>query len=254
MNEFILTEFSIFYKRLVKVEICLKKLIVEKYTNFYGENAYNIFNRYLKTLNTRNTERKIFTKIYNSSKTSSDKLELSINEMYISEILNLFTNKVFLKNKVRHDFFREKVQTNDNNFLRKAKALKDFRNCLAHCNEKKYKIEKTKFIDGLIYFEKILNCSVSMDYDLLTKIPKFKKLSTTEILNIIYTYKKDYFKDDKLLIMLFDDIALMNGYTFQGLPQRWTIVRQKYELERKVNGSSENNIKDDKSSQMHLPF
>ena len=33
MNEYILTEFSIFYKRLTQVELCLKNLVIQKLKN-----------------------------------------------------------------------------------------------------------------------------------------------------------------------------------------------------------------------------
>ena len=41
-------------------------------------------------------------------------------------------------------------------------------------------------------------------------------------------------------MILFDDIALINGYIFKSLPQRWTIIRRKFEMERQIK---ENNIK-----------
>ena len=40
------------------------------------------------------------------------------------------------------------------------------------------------------------------------------------------------FNDDKVLISIFDEIALLNGYSYEGLPQRWTIIRQKFKLEK----------------------
>lgn len=48
MDEYTLTEFAIFYKRLIQVELSLKNLIIEKYSNVYNDNAYNIIYRIYK--------------------------------------------------------------------------------------------------------------------------------------------------------------------------------------------------------------
>lgn len=161
--------------------------------------------------------------------------------MYLGEILNLFANPVYLKNKkVANIFFPVPTETNNTDFQQKQKALKDFRNCIAHGNDKKYYIERTRMIKGLVFFEKILQCGTVFTFDVLDKISNYRKLSVIEILSIIYDIDKSYFKDDKMLIILFDDIALINGYIFKSLPQRWTIIRRKFEMERQIK---ENNIK-----------
>ncbi|MBO5435746.1 hypothetical protein J6A31_08140 [bacterium] len=55
-----------------------------------------------------------------------------------------------------------------------------------------------------------------------------------------------------MLIILFDDIALINGYTFKGLPQRKSIIREYYKiLESIKNNNSFDNIDID-NSQMKL--
>jgi len=64
---------------------------------------------------------------------------MSVNKMYLVEILNLFANPVFLKNKrFAKIFFPIKTETNNSDFQQKQRVLKDFRNCIAHGNEKKY--------------------------------------------------------------------------------------------------------------------
>jgi len=235
MDDYILTEFSIFYKRLMKLERCLKTLILTQYTNAYASNAYKTMYRYFQVAEkNRHVNDCTFSKIYSSSKSDDEKFILSVNSMYISEILYLFYHPVFLKNKARHIFFAEEVETNSTFFQRKGKFLRAFRNCVAHCDEKKLAFDRTKFIDSLVYFEKILNCNDAIDFDLLSKIGRAKKLSINAILNIISKSRPNYFKNDKLLLLLFDDIALMTGYTFKDLPQRWSIIRQKFEMNKKL--------------------
>ncbi len=232
MNEYTLTEFSIFYKRLMVVENCLKTLIITQYTTVFGDNAYNILYRYFHTLDVqRKLKEQIFKNIYLSKKDNNEKLIMSVNKMY----------PVYLKNKkVANIFFPIPTETNNSNFQQKQKALKDFRNCIAHGNEKKYYLERTRMIKGLVFFEKILQCGTVFTFDVLDKISSYRKLSVIEILAIIYDINKSYFKDDKMLIILFDDIALINGYIFKSLPQRWTIIRRKFEMEKQIK---ENNIK-----------
>ena len=241
MNEYILTEFSIFYQRLTVVELALKNLIIEKYTEAYGENAYNVFYRYIKTIQDKRPPKdNNFIKIHESKMICAEKLNQVVSKMYISELLNVFANSVFLKNKkVKSNFFAEKVETNTTDFQQKCKILKDIRNCIAHCNTKKYQLDRNKFIKGLVYFEKILNCNVILSCDLIDKINKSRKLSVSEILTFIYNIDKKYFKDDKLLIRLFDDIALINGYTFEGLPQRKSIIREYFRILEKSKKNEE---------------
>lgn len=236
MNEYTLTEFSIFYKRLMVVENCLKTLIIKQYENVFGDKAYNILYRYFHTLDIqRKLKEQIFKKIYLSKKSNCEKLIMSVNKMYLREILNIFSNPVYLKNKkVANIFFPIPTETNNSEFQQKQKALNDFRNCIAHGNEKKYYLERTRMIKGLVFFEKILQCSNVFTFDILDKISNYRKLSVSEILSIIYDINKTYFKDDKMLIILFDDIALINGYIFRSLPQRWTIIRQKFDIEKQI--------------------
>ncbi len=236
MNEYILTEFSIFYKRLTIVELTLKSMVIKKYLEAYSDNAYNVVYRYIKTINEkRPANDKSFTKIHDAKMSNEEKLSQAVNKMYISELLNLFVNAVYLKNKkVKNNFFEENIATNTTDFQQKCKQIKDFRNCIAHANTKKYLIDRKKFIKSLLYFEKILKCNVILSCDIIDKINGLPKLSSRDILTFIFESKPEIFKDDKLLILLFDDIALMNGYTFEGLPQRKSIIREHFKILERV--------------------
>jgi len=145
--------------------------------------------------------------------------------MYISELLNLFANAIYLKNKkIRNNFFENNVKTNTSEFQQTCKILKDFRNCIAHYNVKKYINNKRKFIRSLCFFEQMLKINVLINSELIDKIETSKKLSIKEILTITFSIDSVNLNDDKLLIKLFDEIALINGYNFKELPQRKTII------------------------------
>lgn len=235
MNNYLQAEFSIFYKRLMNIEITLKELLSKKYYSAHGDSAYNIVYRYIREIEKhRNENDKTFSKIFFSNKTNQEKLELSFEKMYLSEVLNLFANKIFLKNrKVVNSFFAIPTKTNETPFQKKQKYLKEFRNCITHYNQKKYGIEKNKYVDALIYFENILGCNLKFDYNKLLLLSKYRKLSLKEILGFIYDTDKQFFNDDKLLILLFDDIALINGYSFKDLPQRKSIIREYFRIKEK---------------------
>lgn len=103
--------------------------------------------------------------------------------------------------------------------------------------KKKYSIDKNKYVDALIYFENILNCDLNFDYSKLSQLSKNRKLSLKEILRFIYETDKSFFNDDRLLISLFDDIALINGYTFKDLPQRKSIIREYFRIKEKIKNN-----------------
>ena len=57
----------------------------------------------------------------------------------------------------------------------------------------------------------------------------------------------------KILILLFDDIALVNGYTFQSLPQRKSIIREHFKiLEHLKKGHTINTIFTNNDTQLNL--
>lgn len=234
MNEYELNIFTTYYKRIMRVESTLKALLIDKYTTLYQNNAYRItFTQFFsKTENHLHSKDKIYTKLHTSTKSEQDKFAYAVNEMYLSEIFVFLGHPVFLKNKIRKNFFKVPTKTNTTDFQANAKALKEFRNCIAHINQKKFKIDINRFLKGLEYFERILGFNIISTVIALGQINPRHKLSTSDILNIIYNTNLKVFSDDRELVSIFDEIALLNGYTFENLPQRWTIVRQKYKLEK----------------------
>lgn len=231
MNERTLNEFAAYYKRVIRVERYLKDLIYEKYTETHGSNAYlHIYNRYLSNLKTRQQANdKTFFKIFSDTKDNFKKLEISIDKMYTSEVIALLSHSVFLKDKVRKSFFDKGVQTNKNEFRKIAKNYKDFRNCICHFDVKQFRLEKKRFIDALIYFEKIVNCKYRFSLGSLEIIDN--KPSITSILKYIYNTHPEYFKDDRVLVNVFDDIARLIDFRTDNLPQYKSIIRQKFKIE-----------------------
>lgn len=230
MNERNLNEFAFLYKRVIRIEKYLKELIVEKYTTFYKEKAYDIlFNRYFLTLEKRRSNKDYtFSEIKRKNKNNYEKLSLSVDKMYISEVLSLFNHKAFLKNTVHRNFFSHPIETNKDDFKKIAKLLKDFRNCICHFDEKQFLIEKNRFVESLLFFERLLDCKYQFTSGVIESISH--KLSIKAILELIYQYEPESFKDDRILVNIFDDIASIAGYRIDNMPQYWSIIRQKFKV------------------------
>ena len=231
MNERTLNEFAAYYKRVIRVERYLKDLIYEKYTETYGNKAYlHIYNRYLSTLKMRQKAKdKTFLNIFKEKKDNLKKLEISLDKMYTSEVIAFLSHSVFLKDRIRKNFFTKDVQTNKNEFRKIAKSYKDFRNCICHFDVKQFKLEKTQFINALIYFEKVVNCRYRFSLGSLETLED--KPSISSILRYIYNTHPEYFKDDRVLVNVFDDIARLIDFRTDNLPQYKSIIRQKFKIE-----------------------
>ena len=244
MDEFILNEFSSYYKRITRVEQYLKNRIVAKYTTIFGDKAYNIlFEYFIKLEKIPNAKyKRKFTSIWKSNKTNQEKLINSVNTMYLPEILELFKNKAYTLNAVRKGFFAISVNTIEEEFQNRQKYLKELRNYVAHFNYKKMHKDKKALLKSLVYFEYLLGYRQSFDYQVVNVLDKSKKLATKTILELIYQQNPSYFSDDRLLISLFDDIAIMTGYNSRELPQRWSIGRQKYEMQRQNKKRDKANV------------
>lgn len=234
MNERMLNEFAAYYKRIIRVERYLKDLIYEKYIEVHQEKAYqNIYSRYLANLKMRQKANDTtFTNIFkDANKSDYKKLELSIDKMYISEVLALLSHRVFLKDKVRKIFFSKETKTNKNEFRLIAKHLKDFRNCICHFDIKQFSLEKSNFIQALLYFEKTVNCRYRFSLGSIESIAH--NPSITSILRYIHNTHPEYFDDDRILVNVFDDIARLLDFRTDNLPQYKSIIRQKFKTEGK---------------------
>jgi len=167
-----------------------------------------------------------------------EKLQQSLNSLYLSDLLKILVNiKEFHSNeKLTALFYLNRPKDLNLLKVRKGEIIK-LRNCIAHYDVFKYQKYRLKFIRSLMFFEVHLGCSIHK----LHSLGKFsKKPITSDILIALYTIKPELFeketsKDftynkDRVLLDMFDDIAVMNGWNYNKLPSPWTILRQKYDL------------------------
>lgn len=230
MIEKSLNEFAFYYKRIIRIERYLKDLILTKYTEAYGHNTYKImYERYFSKIKRNGNINTSFKEVYRTlNKTDEDKLSMSIDKMYISEVLSFFSHRIFLKDKTRKNFFENDVKTNTNSFRQIAKLLKEFRNCVCHFDKKQLMNDKIKFTDALLYFEKLLNCRYKYTSGAILSIEH--KLSIKAILRMIYNNNPEYFDDDRVLVNVFDDIAILSGFRTDNLPPYKSIIRAKFNV------------------------
>lgn len=235
MDEYSLNIFTMYYKRIMRVENELKTLIISHYSNLYNKNnVYKITYAqfFSKTENNKHSKDKTYTKLFNSNKTENEKFTQAVSKMYLSEITNFLGHPVFFKSKIRKILFAQEINTKTTEFQSNSRLLNEFRNCIAHIDAKKFNKDFKRFSVALEYFERLLGFNNVISISALKQINPSHRLSCTEILKIIYNTNKKLFEDDKILISVFDEIAMLNGYTYEALPQRWTIVRQKYQIEK----------------------
>lgn len=180
-----------------------------------------------------------FADIYSSAKNDRQKLEQSVNKLYISEVLSLFNNKAYLKDRVRKTFFIHPVKTNKEEFKTLSRLLKEFRNTVCHFDIKDFNLNKNLYIKSLLYFEKLLDCRYKYTHGAITSIQH--KLSIKAILELIYMKNPEYFDDDRILVNVFDDIALLTGFrTNTTLPPYKSIIRAKFYVQAEMKNKTNN--------------
>lgn len=255
-------EFSKLYARLMRLEIGIKRSAFYAVTKYYkGQSLYE-FRRFFK--NKRRKERYVknkkllFDEILNNKQINDiQKFQKLLDILYISDLLNfVLKTKEFAKEEILNDFYY-KMPENMLDLSMHIDEIKELRNCVAHFKFEQYKINKKKYLDTLLNFE------IHNGHNIIgvLELPKLKnKPSAKEILNSIHKLKPDliedfslkkatvepyYYNTHRLLLSLYDDIALYNGYTAKELPSPWTILRQMYRVKSEIKKKIEKNNSDE---------
>ena len=236
-------EFSKIYKRLMELEIVIKQNLFNSINMTYGNDGYDKFSAFFlqDKIKQRYKEKGKYTLevIYKHPDLPKHmKLEKSLNCLYLSDLLKILVDiKEFHSDKRLTGWFYLNAPDDLNVLkIRKGQIIK-LRNCIAHYDISKYEKNHPKFTRALIFFEVHLGCSIHKIHSL----KKFdKKPSTSDILIALYTIEPRLFDKgksddfpydrDRLLLDLFDDLAVINGWDYNSLPSPWTILRQKYAL------------------------
>ena len=253
-------EFSKIYRRLMRLEAQLKKMLISSLLAYYKEDVINIFQNFFS-----NRER--LARYNNKSGNSmlailknpqitlqSKKFIRLVNIMYLSDILFLvLCCEEFRKDEIINNFYFKKPEKfgllNNNR-----ENLINLRNAIAHYKFKDYRKNKHAYLDALLLFEVHIGCNIKG----IAEIPRFKsKPSVRNILQAIKNLRPDLLdldpnKDDemeyfynkhRILMDLCDDIALYNGFEVKDLPSPWTILREMYSIKSQSKIKPQKQIK-----------
>lgn len=228
-------EFSKIYKRVMDVELRLKRNLKIALKIAYPTSMFSKLHQYIETELKgkhfkwkKGVKRDILFDLLNANKTQEEKLDVFINTVYLSDVINILIKypKIYKDKKFIDNFYKRKI--NFNEMKQNASLIIKLRNIIMHFNVSDYKLNKNKYISSLMYWEQILNCTNCNLYNL-----KFNKVTTKKILQAIKDNCLDFkMADDRYLCDLFDDIAIMNGLPVEKLPKYWTIGRQIFELKK----------------------
>lgn len=241
-------EFSKIYARLMRIEIQIKKRAIYAVKAIYGQNAYAVFKKFFnnKRRRKRYTDAKCnckFDTIINSNiLTGFQKFENLVNMLYLSDTLNLILKTQEFKTPNIDSLFYHKQPNRYKDLEDCIQDLNNLRNCIAHYNFKLYSTNKKQYLDSLLLFEIHIGHNIAG----INSLPQIQKLSVSSILQEIYKLKPDlildikkssdplYFDKHRVLLTLFDDIALYNGLPANKLPSPWSILRAMYKFKSKL--------------------
>ena len=224
-------ELSKVYKRILEVELTFKQKILFALEKTYAEKAFYRIIPYIKQIEHNTKEN---SKLIESAHLTDEvKLKRFIANAYISDVVNILTRykniykfKIFQKN-----FYGYEIdETKHSEIIQYAGRLVLLRNSIMHFNIRSYKNNKEHYLETLIYWEKLLEVP-KMQY--IHNISFNKKPAMRTILRALSdTYPDFSTLSDRLVCDMFDDIAFINGWEINELPQYWSIGRTLYELRR----------------------
>lgn len=242
-------EFSKIYKRLLRLELLLKWKMIDCVTLVYRNNAISAFSKFF-------SNEKIINKYFNDkgantfmSILNDESLPESARFINIIPILHLrhilmfiFHEEAFRVPSIQNRFY-DKIPQTFSELRKKSKDLINLRNDIAHFNFKRYRENKINYHEALILFEMHIGCSLGK-YSHIPNDLTFKP-SIMQIHKKIYElapelYKKETphqnfaYNKDRMIIDMFEDIAVLNGWEYCDLKSPWDIIREKYNFIKKL--------------------
>ena len=133
------------------------------------------------------------------------------------------------------------------------------RNYIAHFDFRKYQKDKNEYLQSLLLFEINLGCSLGK-YDSIPNDLGYKP-PMPKIVEKIYELAPELFyknvphsafpyNKDRMLVDMYEDIAVLNGYEYGELKSQWDVIREKYRFNSKKTKEGVENLESD--TQMSL--
>ncbi len=228
-------EFAKIYKRVMDVEIKLKKhffsALKKTYPNsMFGKLKQGIYT-YLRGKHKKwrkNIQRDLLIDLINKVDTEENKLKEFIRIAYLSDILTLLTEdkNLYSDSRFMQNLYGQKLIFND--IKKYGSNIIKLRNIIMHFNINDYKTGKNNHIEALNYWEKVLQCNICFIHTINIKQPTIKN-----ILKEMSIKCPDFYSaNDRYLCDIFDDIAFMSGISIEKLPKYWSIGREIYKIKK----------------------
>lgn len=95
--------------------------------------------------------------------------------------------------------------------------------------KKEHNIKADTKTNQLNYAIKVLDLG---KYNINLQVPEGKKPTTAKIIETIWKNYNGAFQNDRLLVKIFDSLALNNGFTSDELPKYWNIIRAAFDYKK----------------------
>lgn len=231
----------------MRLELQIKISAFSAIIKVYQKDAFlqfkNFFTNNPRNKKYNNAKGNILNSIMNNNKLSDEeKLKQLLQNLYLSDLLTLMlTYKQFMIDEI-NEIFYFKIPENYINIKKKRFLLKDLRNDIAHYNFSNYEKNKKEYWDALLEFEIYFGFSTKG----ILELPFFgHKPTTREILYKIGEARPDllkanfeeneyFYNKDRILLDLYDEIALYNGYDETDLQSPWSILREVYRVKSEI--------------------
>lgn len=239
-------EFSKIYKRLLRLELQIKHKICDSVLSYTTTNLFQEFNQFLwnpkiyeQYRNSKGNNQ--FIEIRDGIIPEKDKFVKLVNILYLRHALWMIFNEKIFRNPVVKYAFYNIVPTEFKDLLKNRKNLVNLRNSIAHYDFNDYQINKIKYMEALILYEIHIGCSIGK-YSMIpanlgnkpNKMVIMKKISelAPDLFNKNIPHAKYPYNKDRMILDMFEDIAVLNGWDYADLASPWDIIRTKYYLKQ----------------------
>ncbi len=257
-------EFSKLYKRIMILETIIKAQIKNAVISTYKNDCFKIFQdffnkkRIIEQYDTKHGNSFLAT-LNDQEINSTRKFVKLVDKLYLRHILQLILDiHQFRNENIQKNFYRKKPEK-FGNLIHHRQNLVDLRNDIAHYNFNRYSMKQNDYYEALLTYEIHLGCNLGE----LLYLPNDlnHKPSVKEVLDKIYQLRPDLFdkniphtnyhcNKDRIIVDLYEDIAVLNGWKYNELKSPWGVIRAKYRHNEEKDKNESEDIYD--SSELNI--
>ena len=259
-------EFSKIYRRLLRLELLIKIKIIQCSLSVFKDDVMSIYQSFFNN-------KRIYDKYWNEQKNKNIFLSIKDNKDLIDTIKFSSIIKILTLRHLLHFIFTEEqfripaiankfYVRNDINFreLKRAKTpLINLRNYIAHFDYSNYQKNKNEYLESLLLFEIYIGCSLGK-YENIPNNLGYKPSISVIIKKIFELYPELFMKNvphsdfphnkDRIIVDMYEDIALLNGWEYRELKSQWDVIREKYRYNKELTAKGSDNLETDDTMQL----